>query len=76
MAESIQSFFPDTNLDLLTTVIQRDKDVDVWSDTPYLKEDSFERLQTVMKEAGELKQEVPYDKVINNQYANEVIENN
>lgn len=76
VAESIQSFFPDTNLDLLTTVIQRYKDVDVWSDTPYLKEDSFERLQTVMKEAGELKQEVPYDKVINNQYANEVIENN
>lgn len=37
----------------------------------FMKEESFELLQTVMEEAGELKQKVPFDKVINNSYAEE-----
>ena len=72
IAESIIEFFPDTDLDLLETVIQRYKDIDVWNETPVLKKESFELLQTVMTEAGELKQKVPYDKVINNQFAENV----
>lgn len=75
IAESIASFFPDSDIELLEKVIQRYKDIDVWNETPVLESQSFELLQTVMQEAGELSQKAPYDKVVNNKYANEAIKN-
>jgi len=73
IAETIQSFFPDTDLELLDIVIQQYIDIDAWNQTPILEEKSFDLLQEVMKEAGELKEKVPYDKIINNYYAEKVI---
>jgi len=70
VAEEIKDFFPDTDIDLLATVLQSYKDIDAWKKSPEMKEESFELLQTVMEEAGELKQRVPFDKVINNSFAN------
>lgn len=75
IAESIANFFPDSDIELLEKVIQRYKDIDVWNKTPVLESQSFELLQTVMQEAGELSQKAPYDKVVNNKYANEAIKN-
>lgn len=69
IAEQIQSFFPNTEVDLLANVLQSYIDIDAWNETPILKEESFDKLQTVMEEAGELKQRAPYDKVVNNSYA-------
>lgn len=66
IAETIQEFFPDTELELLADVIQSYIDIDAWNDTPVLKEEAYNRLQTVMEEAGELKQRAPYDKVVRN----------
>ena len=75
IAEVIQDFFPDTDLDMLTKSIQSYMDIDAWNDTPVLKEEAFNRLQTVMKEAGELDKEAPYNKVINNEFAENSIRN-
>ena len=69
IADAIQSFFPDTDLELLATAIQSYKDIDAWNETPVLKEESFNKLQDVISEAGELKQKAPYDKIVNNNYA-------
>ncbi len=73
IAESIQSFFPDTDVELLAKVIQNYKDIDAWNDTPVLKEEAFNRLEEVMTMAGELQQTVPYNEVINNKYAEKAI---
>ena len=73
IAESIQSFFPDTDVELLATVIQNYKDIDAWNDTPILREESFNRLEEVMTLAGELKENVPYNEIVNNKYAEEAI---
>ena len=73
IAEVIKDFFPDTDIDLLTTAIQSYKDIDAWNDTPILKQESFDKLQEVMSLAGELTQKAPYDKIINNKYAEEAI---
>lgn len=73
IAEIIKDFFPDTDTKLLSTVIQNYKDIGAWKDNPILKQEDFERLEEVMKEAGELKENVPYEKIVNNKYANEVI---
>ena len=73
IAEVIQNFFPGTDVEMLATAIQSYKDIDAWNDTPILKEESFNRLQEVMTEAVELKQKAPYDKIVNNTYAEKVI---
>ncbi len=74
IAEVIASFFPDTDIETLSNAIQSYKEIDAWNDTPVLKEEAFERLQEVMTSAGELEQKAPYDKIVNNKYA-EKIEN-
>ncbi len=74
IAQSIQSFFPDTQIEMLEASIQSYKDIDAWNDTPVLKEEAFNRLQEVMTMAGELKQTAPYEKIVNNKYAKEAIE--
>lgn len=71
IAEVIQNFFPDTDIEMLATAIQSYQDIDAWNDTPVLKEEAFNRLQEVMIMAGELKENAPYDKIVNNKYAEE-----
>ena len=75
IAESVQSFFPDTDLEMLETAIQSYKDIDAWNDTPVLTKESFEKLEDVMIEAGELLNKVPYEELVNNTYAEKSIEN-
>lgn len=71
-AEIIKDFFPDSNLDVLTAAVQSYKDIEAWNETPVLKKEGFDRLQEVMKTAGELETEAPYDKIINNTFAEKV----
>lgn len=76
IADSIIDFFPDTDRDLLITVLDRYKEIDVWSETPYLSESGFDLLQTIIQEAGELKEKAPYEVIVNNDFATNAIENN
>ena len=72
IAEKIRGFFPDTTLDSLQNSVQKYKDIDAWRDTPVLKESAFDKLQEIMSEAGELTIKAPYDKIINNSFAEKV----
>ena len=74
IAEAIQEFFPDTTIESLETSVQKYKDIDAWKENPILKEEAFDKLQLIMSEAGELEQKAPYDKVVNNTYAEMVTE--
>ena len=74
IAELIQSFFPDTDLDMLEKSIQSYKDIDAWNETPVLEEEAFNRLQTVMQEAGELTEKAPYEIIVNNEFAKNAIQ--
>lgn len=74
IAESVQEFFPGTDLETLEAAIQSYKDIDAWNETPILTKESFERLEEVMIEAGELEKQVPYEKLINNTYAEKAID--
>ena len=73
IAEAIQNFFPDTDIEQLANAVQSYKDIDAWNDTPVLKEEVYNRLEEVMTMAGELQEKAPYEKVINNKYAEEAI---
>lgn len=73
VAEVIQDFFPDTTVESLEKSVQSYKDIDAWNDTPVLKEEAFDKLQLIMTEAGELENKAPYDKIVNNSFAEKVI---
>ena len=73
IANAIVDYFPDTDMDLLVTVLNRYRDIDVWNTTPYLSEDGFNLLQTVIEEAGELKERAPYREIVNNNFANTAV---
>ena len=73
VAEAVQSFFPATSLESLEKSVQSYKDIDAWNETPVLKKEAFDKLQLIMTEAGELKQQAPYEKIVNNTFAEKVI---
>ena len=74
IAEIIQSFFPDTSVEMLENAVKTYKDIEAWNETPELEEESFERLQEVMTQAGELTNKVPFEKIVNNKYADNLEE--
>ena len=73
VAEAIVKFFPDTDIDLLETVVKRYRSIDAWKNNPKLEEKDFELLQTIIHESGELEKKVPYKDVVNNKYAEEAM---
>lgn len=69
IAELVKDFFPDSDIDMLESSIQRYKDIDAWNKTPELTEEAFNKLQDVMEEAGELEKRADYANVVNNKFA-------
>lgn len=72
IAKAIQPAFPDSDLELLTTVAKRYKDQGSWPHSPSLNEDDFNHLQDIIEMAGELDERAPYDKVVTNEFADQV----
>lgn len=73
IAKELLVSFPDTNLEVLTKVVERYKSIDAWNTTPIMTKESFERLQEVMTNAGELEKAAPYEEIVNNRFAEESI---
>lgn len=73
IAKELLVSFPDTNLEVLTKVVERYKSIDAWNTTPIMTKESFERLQEVMTNAGELEKVAPYEEIVNNRFAEESI---
>lgn len=71
IAESIVDQFPGTEVDTLATVVQRYKDIDAWNETPVMKQEALERLETVMETAGELDHSewVEFSQLVDNSFA-------
>ncbi|HHW00843.1 MAG TPA: ABC transporter substrate-binding protein [Clostridiaceae bacterium] len=74
LAEVLKPSFPDTDDDILISLSKRYKEGDAWNKDPILKKESLDLLQEVMKTAGELKQEAPYEKIVNTEFAKKAIE--
>ena len=63
VAKTILSFFPDTSLNDLTEVVGRYREINAWPTTTSFTEESFNHLQDIMIDAGELEEKVPYSKL-------------
>ena len=73
IAEAIKSFFPDTDVDLLAEAVDSYREIDAWNKTPYMTEESFNLLQQVIQDAGELDKKASYKDVVNNSFAEKVV---
>ena len=69
VAKVIKPQFPDTDEKLLTKIVERYASQDSFKENPVFEEDSFLLLENILDEAGELKEKVPYDKLVDNQFA-------
>ena len=58
---------------LKSVINQTYKDIEAWKENPILKEEAFDKLQEIMTMEGELTQKAPYEKIVNNSYAEKVI---
>lgn len=73
IAKLLQPYFEDTELDILTSSIERYKGQNSFATSPILDQDDWSNLQDIMDEAGELPGDAPYEKLVNTKIAEEVI---
>ncbi len=69
VAETIAPQFPDTDIDVLTTVVERYKSIGAWSDSTALTEADLTRLEDIMTAAGELVERPLFSDVVDNRFA-------
>lgn len=68
IAEVLLSSFPDSDVETLEKVVDRYKSIDAWNQTPIMTEDSFNRLQDVIEQSGELARRVPFEDLVDNSF--------
>lgn len=64
IAEIIASYFPDTSLNDITSIVERYKNIDAWFDSTIISEEDFNHVMNIMENAGELTNRAPYDKLV------------
>lgn len=74
IAEVIHPQFKETDIELLTKIIKRYKDQDTWCETPVMKEESLDLLQDILESSGELDKRVPFEAIVNNEFAEKAIQ--
>ncbi len=68
IVEVVSTSFPDADLVALTSALRNYKEIKVWNETPYIDEISFNRLQDIIIEAGELENRVPYNDIFDDSF--------
>lgn len=69
IADVIKGQFPDTSRKDLITIITRYKNQDTYKSNPVFSKKGFELLQDILKDAGELKETIPFQTLIDNTFA-------
>lgn len=69
IAQIIAPQFEGTDIDTITTIVERYASQDTWKSDLIFEEDSFNLLQNILEEAGELDGRVPYADLVDTTYA-------
>lgn len=69
VAEVLQPYFADTDPAVMISVVENYKAIDAWAHTPVMSRPGFEKLQDIMQQAGQLKERVSYDDLVENRFA-------
>ena len=73
IAKTIQPQFSDTPLENITKIVKRYQDQDTWKENLIFERSSFELLENILEEAGELQTRVPYEDLVTTQFAEEAV---
>ena len=72
IAETIKGQFPETDVATITTIVSRYKNQDTWKTDLVFTQDSFQLLQNILMEAGELETYVAYEDLVDNTFSEKV----
>ncbi|MBR2860773.1 MAG: ABC transporter substrate-binding protein [Clostridia bacterium] len=72
IAEAIAPAFPDSDIKLITKVVENYKKIDAWKDNPVTEKEHFDQLIKVITDAGISVENPDYDKIVDNSFANKV----
>lgn len=69
IAKVIEPQFKEIDKDALVMIVTRYYEQDTWNDNLIFEEESLDLLQNILEEAGVLEKRVPYEDIINNEFA-------
>ena len=72
--DALKPSFSTTTDEIIVSAVRNYIYFDMWKSTPVMNKADFERLQDVMQNAGELQKRINFEDVVNNTYAEKVID--
>lgn len=69
IAEVIAPQFAETDLDTVTAIVKRYYDQDTWKSNLIFEKESFELLEDILEDSGELSERVSYENLVTTKYA-------
>ena len=74
IARIIQPQFKENDLDTIMTIVKRYQEQDTWKENLIFEQESFELLEDILDSAGELEKRVPYEELVNTDFAKQAAE--
>ena len=74
IAEVIAPQFAETDLDTVPAIVKRYYDQDTWKSNLIFEKESFELLEDILEDSGELSERVSYENLVTTKYAQEAAE--
>ena len=74
IAQVISPQFAETDLDTVTAIVKRYYDQDTWKSNLIFEKESFELLEDILEDSGELSERVSYEDLVTTKYAREAAE--
>lgn len=73
IASIIEPQFPETDLDTIISIVTRYYDQNTWKEDLIFEKDSFELLQNILEDAGELDERAPYNELVTTTFAENAV---
>lgn len=73
IAHVIAPQFPETDEETIALIVLRYQKQDTWKQDTVFSEESFNLLQNILMDAGELENRVPYDDLVTTEYSRQVL---
>ena len=74
IAEAVKTQFPDTDIEILITLIDRYRDQNSWKPDLIITEDGLNHLMDIMELAGQLEKKADYSKIVTTKFAKKAME--
>lgn len=68
IAEIIAPQFAETDVETIARIVERYRSQDTWKEDLVFEESSFDLLQDILEDAGEITVRAPYEKLVNTEY--------